>query len=61
MNHTEALNLLLANSCRVDHGEDDLRTFVFDLHCVEAKITARLVSTVDSIQYEIINVEMEAS
>jgi hypothetical protein len=75
MNHTDTLNLLLANACpaNVTRGDgspifnpgtdkkmsDDLYTFNLDLHCVNAVITARLVSTVETIQYEIVSCEME--
>lgn len=60
MDHEYALNHLLANACPTWVSDDgDIRQFTFDIHCVEAVITAKLVSTVDSIQYEIISIDME--
>lgn len=57
MTHTEALNLILAHACP-QANDDDVSTFVFDLHCQEVTVKARLVSTFQTIQYEILSVTL---
>lgn len=56
MTHEEALNLILAQSCHNGPDENDVRTFHITLHCVEMQVKAKLASTVDTIQYEIVDV-----
>ncbi len=58
MNHTEVLNAMLANSCSSDNLSSDIWTFYFEGHCIEYKITAKLLSVVPTITYEIISFEM---
>lgn len=59
MEHYDVLNEMLANNCPTSMSEDGLvRTFVFELHCMEVRITAELISTVDTIQYKILEFEM---
>lgn len=60
MDHKTVLNKLLADACPFEldvNGDPDVRTFIIETHCVSHKITARLVSTVDEIQYEILGME----
>lgn len=62
MNHETAFNLLLANCCpkgSVGPAADNIDVYEFDLHCRTARVTAKLVSTVNTIQFEIISVEVE--
>lgn len=56
MTHEEALNLMLANSCH-NTNLDGNDVFIFEGHCLMFRITAKLISTLDTIQYEIINLE----
>lgn len=56
MTHTEALNLLLAHACP-SHNDGDLSFFTIDLHCQSFEVVARLVSTLNTIQYEIVSVK----
>lgn len=62
MDHYEGLNLMLANACPrgvVDAGDgDEYKIFEFDLHCDVAKVTAELISTIGTIQYRIVSVEI---
>ena len=58
MNHTKVLNAMMANNCPSDNLSSDIRTFYFEGHCVEFKITAKLLSIVPTITYEIISFEM---
>ena len=58
MNHVDVLNEMLANNCPSDNLSSDIRTFYFEGHCVEYKITAKLLSIVPTITYEIISFEM---
>ena len=57
MNHTDALNLILSNACPM-RVEGDEYTFHVELHCAIAVVNARLISTKDTIQYEILSVEV---
>jgi hypothetical protein len=61
MTHEEALNMILANSCNRTSGEDGFRSFEFDLHCLKAKITARVISLDDPITYDILTCELEVN
>lgn len=56
LDHTTVLNLLLSHACPVDDRTGDTRTFRIDLHCKEVEVEARLVSTFQTIQYEIVAV-----
>ena len=58
MTHTEALDLILANTCPSDAPRGDVLTFDLDLHCTVARVQARLLSTMNTIQYEIVSVEI---
>lgn len=58
MTHADALNMILANACPAQDHDDGSRTFVLELHCVIMEVRARLASTVGSIQYEVISVEI---
>lgn len=62
MTHEEAFNLLLANCCpkgSAGHAADNTDVYEFDLHCRTARVTAKLVNTVNTIDFEIISVEVE--
>lgn len=54
--HEAVLNLLLSHACPVDDRTTDVSTFRIDLHCKEVEVDARLVSTMDTIKYEIVAV-----
>lgn len=56
MDHTTALNLILANCCPVRRVADT-DVFILEGHCMDFTVYAKLVSTKDSIQYEIIKVD----
>jgi hypothetical protein len=56
--HIEALDLILANACPADLLADGVRTFHLQLHCREVEVKAKLISTVDRIQYEILDVKI---
>ena len=58
MNHAAVLNAMLANNCPSDDLSTDVRTFYFEGHCVEFTITARMLSVVPEITYEILSFEM---
>lgn len=58
MNHVDVLNEMLANNCPSDDLSSDIRTFYFEGHCSEYKITAKLLTVVPTIAYEIISFEM---
>jgi hypothetical protein len=58
MEHDDALNLMLANACPRAENDGDIRYFEFDLHCATAKVKAEVVSTLSTIQYKIISVEI---
>lgn len=57
ISHEAALNLILANECRIGI-EGDVEYFEFDLHCKIVKIAAKLISTIDTIKYEIVSIEV---
>ena len=59
MNHTEALNLILAHCCRSTWDDDGVTTFRLEAHCAEIIVTARLTSTKDTNQYDIETVEVQ--
>ena len=56
MNHVDALNLILANACPSEVLDDDIKVFILELHCGEAEVRARLISTMNTIQYEVLSV-----
>lgn len=62
MDHYEGLNLLLANACPkeiIDAGDGDYyKVFELDLHCDIAKVTAEVISTVGTIQFRIVSMEI---
>jgi hypothetical protein len=59
MDHTTALNLILANECsNPDVTSDYLRVFRLEGHCTSYIVKAHLVSTVGTIQYGITSVEV---
>jgi len=57
MNHEQALNMMLANSCHNTDAEGN-DIFMLEGHCLTFRVTARLVSTLETIQYDIVNVEI---
>lgn len=59
LDHYDVLNAILANDCPKSMEDDGfVRTFEFELHCMTVRIKTRLISTVDTIQYEILEFEM---
>ena len=59
MNHTDALNLILAHCCPATRDDDGVSTFILEAHCADITVTARLTSTKDTIQYDIESVEVQ--
>lgn len=59
MTHEEALNLILAHACSSETLPNDVQVFPIETHCVSFTVKARLLSTVGSIQYEILNVVID--
>lgn len=57
MEHYDVLNAILANTCVKEWREGDKKVFEIDLHCTVARVTATLISTVDTFQYEINGLE----
>lgn len=60
--HYELMNLLLAHNCPSNASNDptdDHAVFTIELHCVTFEVTARLTSTVNTIQYEIIDYKIK--
>lgn len=61
LDHQSVLDLFLSLSCVATTEEvegETIYTFRFDLHCVEVEVKVKLVSTFQTIQYEIVSVEM---
>lgn len=60
MTHTDALNLILANCCSnpAPHKGEDVLMFDIELHCMQVTVYAKLVSTMNAIQYEIVSLEI---
>lgn len=60
MEHYDVLNAILSEDCPREIMEDGLvRIHEFELHCMTVRITAKLISTVDTIQYEILDFEVK--
>lgn len=60
MDHYDVLNAILANDCpRSTENDGLIKTFEFELHCVTVRIKAELISTVDTIQYKILEFELK--
>lgn len=58
MTHTEALNLILSHACPSQIFGEDGYEFVIDTHCTSLRVRANLVSSVDTVQYDILSVEV---
>lgn len=59
MNHYDVLNAMLAENCPTDKSEDGLiNDFEFEGCCVSFRIKAELISTVNTIQYKILEFEI---
>jgi hypothetical protein len=56
LDHTSVLDLLLSHACPVDDRKTGVSTFRIDLHCKVVEVDARLVSTVETIKWEIVAV-----
>lgn len=57
LGHYDVLNVMLAENCPLTRDGDEV-TFEFVLCCRTARITAELISTVDTIQYKILEFEI---
>lgn len=51
MLHEDVLNFMLANTCHHDDGE-----YTFDLHCMEVKVKAELLTVEPSFKYKILSI-----
>lgn len=51
------MNKLLANTCRKEMV-GDIEVFELELHCAIARVTAVLKSSINELQYDILNVEI---
>ena len=59
MEHYDVLNAILANDCPRRSSVDGMtKTFEFDLHCARVRVKAELISTVNTIQYKIVDFEL---
>lgn len=59
MEHYDVLNAILTNDCPSHTSIDGvIRTFEIELHCSIVRIEAELISTVDTIQWKILNFEV---
>lgn len=60
LSHEDVLNKILAATCvQQPIGDDEIRTFRIDCHCVTAVVKARLKSTYREIQYDILDLSFE--
>jgi hypothetical protein len=59
LDHYDVLNAMLAENCPTDKSDDGLISdFEFEGCCVSFRIKAELISTVDTIQWKIIEFEI---
>jgi hypothetical protein len=59
MEHRDVLNAMLAENCPTEKSDDGLISdFEFEGCCVSYRIKAELISTVDTIQYTILEFEI---
>lgn len=57
LDHYDVLNAMLAGNCPITRAGDEM-TFEFELHCTTVRIKAELISTMDTIQYKILDFEL---
>lgn len=59
MNHEDALNLILANSCQQEPDADGTKNFWITMHCNSVHVKAQLLTNTEPFKYRIVSIDFK--